>query len=203
MSTNIGTRATLLCRYPIASSDMYYAEIGQRDIYAWDDPRRGFRIWGELTGGGAETSIPLCEVFLEYAMLCQSSGDETQAYYQMESFGTGLGKTIAIYILDNVLGNAISNPGACALECLLESLNLNFTLHQIGPELRFIICECPFEQTALRTGLPYSELTHVGINAMCQALLHVIQPELPIETPVDERVDHIFAINTENAYLAG
>ena len=34
---------------------------------------------------------------------------------------------------------------------------------------------------------------------MCQALLHVIQPELPVETPVDERVDHIFAIKTENA----
>ena len=201
MSTILETRATLLCRYPIASSDMYYAEIGQRDIYVWDDPRRGFRIWGELTGAGAETSIPLCEVFLEYAMLCQSSGDETQAYYQMESFGTGLGKAIAIYILDNILGNAIASPGACALECLLESLNLNFTLHQIGPELRFVICECPFDKIAAQTGLPLSELTHTGINAMVQAMLHAIQPELPIDTPAEERVDHIFTIKAENARL--
>ena len=202
MSTQSETRATLLCRYPIASSDMYYAELGQRDIYVWDDPLHGFRLWGELTGAGANTSISLCEVFVEYAMLCQAYNDETQAYYQMESFGTGLGQAVALYIQDHILGDDRSNPGACALECLLESLNMNFTVHQIGPELRFMICECPFDEIARRSGLPHSELTHVGINAMCQALLQVTQPDLSVATPVDERIDHIFAINTEAAKLA-
>lgn len=201
MSTHIEPRATLICRYPIASSDMYYAEVGQRDIYVWDDPQRGFRIWGELTGGGENTSIPLSEVFLEYSMLCHAYGDEIQAYTQMESFGVGLGQAAALYILEHILVGVLANPGACALECLLESLNMNFTIHQIGPELRFIICECPFDKLAGQTGLPLSELTHVGINAMCQALLNVIQPELPVETPTDERVDHIFTIKTANAAL--
>ena len=201
MATEPESRATLLCRYPIASADMYYAELGQRDIYVWDDPVRGFRIWGELTGGGENTAIPLCEVYLEYAMQCHTYNDETQAYYQMESFGIGLGQALAIYIQDNILGKTNSYPGICALECLLESLNMNFTLHQVGPELRFVICECPFDKIAQQTGLPLSELTHVGINAMVQALLHMIQPELPVDTPVDERFDHIFAIRAESARL--
>jgi len=197
MMKNTEPRATLICRYPIASGDMYYAELGQRDVYVCDDPQRGFRMWGELMGQGDDTAIPMSEVFLEYAMLCQPWADETQAFYQMESFGEGLGQAIAQYINDNILNTCCSYPGACALECLLESLNLNFTIHQIGPELRFIILDCPFEQIARRTGMPQSDLAHVGINAMCQSLLHAIQPELPVSSPVDERVDHIFALSPE------
>jgi hypothetical protein len=202
MSATVQPRATLICRYPIASADMYYAEVGQRDIYVWDDPQYGFRVWGELTGGGDTTAIPLCEVFLEYAMLCQPWNDEEQAYRLMESFGEGLGQAIAQYISDVILVNPPAHAGACALECLLESLNVNFTMHQVGPELRFIIYECPFDEISRRTGMPQSELAHVGINAMCQTLIHVIQPEVPVATPIDERADHIFAVAADIPSMA-
>ena len=197
MPESIQTRATLICRYPIASADMYYNEVGQRDVYAYDDLVHGFQIWGELTGAGEQTAISLCEIFLEYAMFCQTGFDEAQAYAFMESFGSGLGQAVAIYMLDNIFLDGFPNPGVCALECVLETLRVNFNIHQIGPELRFIIVDCPFERTAGQTGLPQSELAHVGLNAMCQGLLQVIQPELPVASPVDERYDHIFAIDTQ------
>jgi hypothetical protein len=197
MPASIQTKATLICRYPVATSDMYYNEVGQRDVYVRDDLIHGFQIWGELNGAGEETAISLCEIFLEYAMFCQTGFDEPQAYAHMESFGCGMGQAVAVYMLDNIFLNGFPNPGVCALECVLETLKVNFTIHQIGPELRFIICDCPFEKTARQTGLPQSELAHVGLNAMCQALLNVIQPELPVTSPVDERYDHIFAIDTE------
>ena len=66
MQPLIQTKATLICRYPIASSDMYYSEVGQRDVYVRDDLVHGFQIWGQLTGTGEETAISLCEIFLEY-----------------------------------------------------------------------------------------------------------------------------------------
>lgn len=197
MSIHTESQVRMLCRYPIASADMYYSELGQREVYACDDPRRGFRIWGELSGAGETSAISLIEVFLEYAMLCQSLYNETEAYYQMESFGKGLGEAAALYIQENVLGQPMANPGACALECVLESMNANFTVGQVGPELRFLICECPFEEIASRTGLPQSELPHVGINAMCQSLLHSVEPEAIVSSPYDERMDHIFAMTTE------
>lgn len=196
MSTEPRSRPMLVCRYPIASNDMYYNEVGQRDVFVQDDLLHGFQIWGELTGAGPETTIPLCEIFLEYAMFCQTGYDQNQAYALMESFGSGLGQAVAMYMLDNIFLNGFPNPGVCALECVLETLKVNFTIHQIGPELRFIICDCPFDKTAGQTGLPQSELAHVGLNAMCQGLLKVIQPELPVASPVDERYDHIFAIDT-------
>jgi hypothetical protein len=201
MSEAIQTRATLICRYPVASSDMYYNEVGQRDVFVRDDLLHGFQIWGELTGVGEETAISLCEIFLEYAMFCQTGYEENQAYALMESFGSGLGQAVGIYMVDNIFLNGFPNPGVCALECVLETLKVNFTIHQIGPELRFIICDCPFDKTAGQTGLPQSELAHVGLNAMCQGLLKVIQPELPVASPIDERYDHIFAIDTEIAAI--
>jgi hypothetical protein len=202
MPTNIQTKPVLICRYPIASSDMYYSEVGQRDVFVRDDLLHGFQIWGELTGAGEESAISLCEIFLEYAMLCQTGYDENQAYARMESFGSGLGQAVAMYMLDNIFLNGFPNPGVCAMECVLETLKVNFTIHQIGPELRFIICDCPFEKTAWQTGLPQSELAHVGLNAMCQGLLKIIQPELPVASPIDERYDHIFAIDTDVHTLA-
>ncbi len=202
MPESIQTRPTLICRYPIASSDIYYNEVGQRDVYAFDDLVHGFQIWGEMTGAGEQTSISLCEIFLEYAMFCQTGFDESQSYALMESFGSGLGQAVAMYMLDNIFLNGFPNPGVCALECVLETLRVDFTIHQIGPELRFIICDCPFDKTAGQTGLPQSELAHVGLNAMCQGLLKIIQPELPVASPIDERYDHIFAIDTEKATIA-
>jgi hypothetical protein len=181
---------------------MYYNEVGQRDVYAFDDLVHGFQIWGEMTGAGEQTSISLCEIFLEYAMFCQTGFDESQSYALMESFGSGLGQAVAMYMLDNIFLNGFPNPGVCALECVLETLRVDFTIHQIGPELRFIICDCPFDKTAGQTGLPQSELAHVGLNAMCQGLLKIIQPELPVASPIDERYDHIFAIDTQIATIA-
>ena len=202
MVGSIKARPTLICRYPIASTDMYYNEVGQRDVYAYDDLVHGFQIWGELTGAGEQTAISLCEIFLEYAMFCQTGQEENQSYALMESFGSGLGQAVAMYLLDNIFLDGFPNPGVCALECVLETLRVDFTIHQIGPELRFIICDCPFDKTAGQTGLPQSELAHVGLNAMCQGLIKVIQPELPVASPVDERYDHIFAIDTQIATIA-
>lgn len=195
MSQAVQQNATLICRYPIASTDMYYNEVGQRDVFVRDDLLHGFQIWGELSGAGEESAISLCEIFLEYAMFCQTGNEEHQAYALMESFGSGMGQAVAIYMLDNIFMDGLPNPGVCALECVLETLRVNFTIHQIGPEMRFILCDCPFDKTAGQTGLPHSELAHVGLNAMCQGLLHIIQPELPVASPVDERYDHIFAID--------
>ena len=202
MSAISQARAKLICRYPIASSDMYYSEVGQRDVYVRDDLVHGFQMWGELTGAGEETAISLSEIFLEYAMTCQTSYEENQAYACMESFGSGMGQAVAMYMLDNIFLNGFPNPGICALECILETMKVDFTIHQIGPELRFIICDCPFEKTAGQTGLPQSELAHIGLNAMCQGLLKVIQPELPVASPVDEHYDHIFAIDTQLTSVA-
>jgi hypothetical protein len=189
-------RATRLCRYPIASAEMYYYEVEQRDVRVCDDPEKGFRIWGEIPDVGATTAIGLCEVFLEYAMYSQTWRDLSQAYHNMQAFGEQLGEALARYIKDNAPAEMTANLGACALECVLESMNAHFTVEQVGSELRFIVVGCPLRETAELTSLMEVQLAHHGINALCQSLIHALSPDLVVRAPLEVRVDHIFSVMT-------
>ena len=189
-------RVTRLCRYPIASAGMYYYEVNQRDVCVCDDPKEGFRIWGEIPGGGAVTAVDMCQVFLEYAMYCQTWRDLSQAYRHMQAFGERLGEALARYIQDSAPAERAAHPGACALECVLESMNAHFTVEQVGPELRFIVVGCPLRETAEHTGLTEVELAHYGIDALCQSLIHAIDPDLVVRAPLEARADHIFSVMT-------
>ena len=187
---------THLCRYPIASADMYYEEVNQRDVCVCDDPEKGFRIWGEIPGAGDVTAVGLCHVLLEYAMYCQTWRDSSQAYCHMQQFGEHLGIALAKYLRDSISMAGAANPGSCALECVLESMNAHFTVEQIGPELQFIVAGCPLHETAEQTGLREVELAHWGLNALCQSLVHAIEPDLNVQAPLEVGVDHIFAVMT-------
>ena len=187
---------TRLRRYSIASADMYYCEVNQRDVCVCDDPEKGLRIWGEIPGGRAVTAVGLCQIFLEYAMYCQTWRDESQTCCNMRGFGECLGAALARYIQDNIPLERTTNPGAYALKCVLESMNAHFTVEQVGPELRFIVDGCQLRETADQTGLREVELAHQGINALCQSLIHTLDPELVVRAPLEAHADHIFSVTT-------
>lgn len=189
-------RITHLCRYCIASADMYYCEVNQRDVCVCDDPEKGLRIWGEIPGERAVTAVDLCQIFLEYAMYCQTWRDWSQAYCNMREFGEYLGVALARYIQDSVPAERAANPGAYALEGVLESMNAHFTIEQVGPELHFNVTGCQLQETAEHTGLMEVELAHYGINALCQSLIHTIDPDLVVHAPLEARADHIFSVMT-------
>jgi hypothetical protein len=189
-------RITRLCRYCIASADMYYCEVDQREVCVCDDPAKGLRIWGEIPGEGAITAVDLCQIFLEYAMYCQTWRDSSQACCAMQKFGECLGAGLARYIQDNILLERTANPGVYALECVLKSMNAHFTIEQVGPELHFVVTGCQLQETAEHTRLMEVELAHYGINALCQSLIHTFNPELVVRAPLDAHADHIFSVTT-------
>src|SRR3989304_633566 len=98
-----------LGRYTIASADMYYSEMGQRDICVCDDPEKGLRIWGEMPVGGDATSVDLCQIFLEYALFCQAAGDAEQSNNEMRALGERLGGMLGEYIKDTPMGKATAS----------------------------------------------------------------------------------------------
>ena len=146
-------RITRLCRYCIASADMYYCEVDQREVCVCNDPAKGLRIWGEIPGEGAITSVTLCQIFLEYAMYCQTWRDSSQAHCAMQKFGECLGAALARYVQDNISLEQTTNRGAYALECVLKSMNAHFTIEQVGPELHFVVTGCQLQETAEQTRL--------------------------------------------------
>lgn len=181
-------------RYTIASSDMYYSEMGQREICVCDDPEKGLRIWGEMPMGGAATTIDLCQIFLEYGLFCQTSRDAEQSYNEMKSFGEHLGMKLAEYIQNTPLIKSSNDPGACALESVLEAIHAHLTIEHIGPELRFMVADCPLLDVSKRSGLKEIELAQFGFNVMCQSLIQIIDPRLLLHVLDGDESGQIFTI---------
>jgi formate transporter len=188
------TPAVLLYSFTIASADMFYSEINQREIYVRDDPETGFHIWGELPGGGGVADADLGEILLEYAMTCAAQGSLPQAYRQMDTFGKSLGERLAIRIIQSTPAEATVNRAACALECVLESLGVQFVVEQDGGELSYTLDSCPLCDKAARTGLSQVELAHHGLNALCHSLVEALDPDLIMRLPREPDRDQIFTV---------
>jgi hypothetical protein len=194
-------RVTHLFTYPIASADIYYNEAYQRTICICDDPKEGFRIWGEIPGQGHITAVNLCEILLEYAMTSNAVGIPSQSFRQIELFGNRIGRLLANYIIENAPIEKAAHLAACGLECIIESMDVDFTVEQDGNELRFILDHCPVGETAKRTGLSYAKLARHGMKGLCQSLIHTINPDLTIDTPVETDVEQVFSVMLPaNAY---
>ena len=193
-SSNPQTRVTRLYRYSIASSDMYFTELEQRDVYVSDDPRDGFKIWGQIAGAGPGTSVPLCQMFLEYAMYCRSWGGQAEATYNMSAFGERLGASLARFFIEKPPADMSGSPGACALECFFETMGVQLSVEQVGPELRFFFANCPLTEAAERTGLREVELALYGVNSLCQTMIHAIDPYLEISHPLEAIPNSVFSI---------
>ena len=181
-------------RYAIASADMYYSEMGQRNMFVCDDPEKGLHIWGEMSVDGDNTSIDLCQIFLEYALFCQTARDIERSYNEMRSFGERLGEMLAEYIKDTPFFRVVSDPGACALEGVLEAVHAHLSIEHVGPELRFIVAGCPLLDASERTGLRETELAQFGFNVMCQSLIHNIDPHLLLDVLRGSGTGQIFTI---------
>ncbi len=196
-NTVIKSQPTRICRYTIASSDMYYTELEQRDVYVQEDPQKGFQIWAEVVGGGPATGIPLCQVFLEYAMYSRTWCNPDEAIYNIQEFGKRLGLALAKFMEENPPAQTSNCKGACALMCLLESMKVQLSVEQVGPELRFVFAQCPLLETAELTGLRETDLALYGVNAMCQSLINAVDPGLTLHTP--EKISKEFAFVVETA----
>jgi hypothetical protein len=187
-------RVNRIYRYSIASSDMYYTELEQRDVFVSDDPVNGFQIWGQIASGGRATSVCLCQMLLEYAMYCHSWSSLSEAIFNMRLFGEQLGVGLARFIKETPPAEIGQNAGACSLMCLWEAMNIQFTVEQVGPEMRFFFANCPLEEIAQRNGLREVDLALYGVNALCQTLIHIIDPRMEIMTPVEARQPFVFTV---------
>jgi formate transporter len=191
--------AILVYSFTIASGDMYYSEMNQRDIYVRDDPASGFHIWGEFPDGGSACT-DLGEVLLEYAMSAAAQGDLPQAYRQMDRFGKRLGESLALQILRGTPGENSTSRAACALECVLEAMDVHFVVDQDGDELIYTLDFCPLCEKSERTGLSQVELAHHGLNALCHTMIRALDPEFRVRLPRQPGADRIFRMILEQAH---
>ncbi len=184
-----------LFRYVLASADMYYAELEQRDVFIGADANGHVRIWAETVNGGQSTKIELCRVFLEYAMYCASSFGPAEAQYQMQGFGERLGHQLAAYLRRNPGLLTSQNPALGALECVFGTIGAHFFEDYAQAGVRFLVTDCPLEEAAKRSGLSNIELARHGVNAMCTSLCVGMNPQVVVSTSPANRPELMFTLS--------
>ena len=183
-----------LLRYAIASADMYYDEMEQRDVYLNCDEQGNFRIWGEIADEGPASAIDLFEIFLEYALCCCAWPCMAEAFSYMQDFGECLGRALAKQLKDSLPSSKSENAALQALKHIFETVGSHPTEEHVGAEARCIVANHPLEQAAQRSGLRNIELAHHGINAMCQSLIQGLDPGLTLNASPETRPEFIFTI---------
>lgn len=193
--------ATLLYSFTVASADMFYSEMAQREIYMRDDAETGFHIWGEIAGGGGTTAVDLGEILLEYAMTAVAAGNLPSAFRQIDHFAKKLGESLAVRIMQCTPADSAVSRAACALECVLEALDVQFVVEHDGDEMNYILDHCPLCEKSSRTGLSQVEVAHHGLNALCHSLISALDPELKVKLPRKPRMDRIFTMTLNSAHV--
>ncbi len=195
-SEDLDSTAVNLFQYLVASSDLYYAEQEQRDVFLGKDWRGHIRLWGQTANSGPTTRIGLCRVFLEYGLYCTSWCSITEAQYHMQDFGERLGHCLADYLRANPGILAADDPTLRALEQVFETIGADFSEQQLDAGVRFLATHCLLEESARRSGLPDVELARHGIHAMCRALLLDMDPGLVVKSSSDNEPDFVYILTT-------
>lgn len=195
MSTeHLNSPVAHLVRYSIASADMYYTELGMRDVFLTTDRQGNFHIQGELTGGGTCTAIELCEIFLEYAMNCYAWSTPDEAMCSMGGFAQRIGRATGVFLQANTYLLKSRNPTDYALEHLFQTMNARISIKYAGAMEYLTVTDCPLEIAAASSGLRDVELAHHGINVMCQSMLQVINPEVTVKTSPKIHPEFVFSV---------
>lgn len=180
--------------YQISSADVYYTELEQRDIFVWEDPVNGYRIWAQVHGQGAESRIDLCQIMLEYSLYLRSWCNEDESAWNMQSFGSHLGHLMACQFRENPPTVLLSNPGACALICILESMHFQIGVEKKGNELCFNLATAPMEEAVAEVGEKGVELARQGIQAMCRGLVEEVEPQVELKISERERGNIFYSL---------
>lgn len=195
MSTeHFGSCTVHLCRYSMASADMYYSEVGMRDVFLSADEWGNFQIWAQIVGEDTSTAINLCEIFLEYAMYCSTWCNPHEAHCHMQDFAKQIGDSIGKGLTENVCLLKWDNPIDRVLEHLFETVNAHVVIDHFGTREHFMVTDFPLEIAAEHSGLKNIELAHHGINVMCQHIIQAVNPKAILETSPEIRPEFDFTI---------
>jgi hypothetical protein len=186
MGATLEMQEALLLRYPIASGDMKFIEVNQRDVYLRNDPASGIVLRGEIPDCGPGCYADLGQVILEYVMTCEDCEDPELSGAHTATFGKNLGASLATKIKNSMPGEPEAAWVTATLDCLLRSLNVPFTTRQVGDETHYLMDYCPLCKTAEDTGMRGRvALAHQALDQLYQFVFAILDPNLEIQLPAE------------------
>jgi len=142
-----------LLSYAIASSDMWYSEIGQREIYLRKDPQRGLYLQGEIPECGPDCYANLSEVLLEYCCGCEQCRAHSGAASVACPFADRLGRQLMAKLQDLVPETPDVDRVSAVMDIILNSMDVAFERVLTADGLRYDLAAPPIIKIARGSGL--------------------------------------------------
>lgn len=178
------TKSTPLIAFFMASGDMVYNEVAEREVYLRQEAVLGPILRGEMPGCGPGCYADLSQVFLEYAMSCEGCRDQDAAGEWVSRFGEKLGVALAANLSEDLGGLPEDERVLQAFECVVRSLGVPFQVHKTDDKLEFTLSNCPLCATGSKTGLARDmALARRGFASLCIALLGALAPDWRLLKP--------------------
>jgi hypothetical protein len=179
-----------LYTYVIASGDMRYIEINQRNLFLRHDPNLGLILRGELPGCGAGCYADLSQVLFEYAMTCEGCKSLPEVGEYVAGFGKRLGELLAHNLEAEIAALAVGDRLPAALEILLKSMVVAYTSEVSAHRLAFTLERCPLCETGSISGMGREmEMARHGFAALCASLVAAIAPGWRVVSPTRQDAD--------------
>jgi hypothetical protein len=187
MTETLEIQDTPVFSYAIASADMRYIEIGERDIYLRNDPEAGLVFRGEISGCGSNCFVELNEILLEYAMSCEGCRDQSVASQEVVRFGEHLGEVLVAKTYKNIAKLPTTEKLSSAFKCILNSMSATYIEESKENHLEYSLGCCPLRECAKSTGLSRSvEMAHLSFIALCKSLIKALAPNWVLMQPSEK-----------------
>ena len=201
MNETLETQDAPVFTYALASADLRYIEIGEREIYLRREPEGSLIFRGEIAGRGPDCYINLSEILLEYAMSCEGCSRAELATEMITHFGDHLGQIYVEYSDQNISDLDPQEKISSALACILNSMGAKFVAAIQPDSMEFSLDCCPLSECARDTGLNRSvEMAYLAFIALVNSVLSRLSPEWSLKRPSAVEINipmHQILINHE------
>lgn len=175
-----------LLSYVIASSNMRYIEVNERDVYLRQDPQLGLILRGEVPHCGPGCNANLSQMLLEYTMSCEDCRDQATKVRYTEQFGHNLGQKL----LARLNGAAAAETGldrlSLVLDVILNSLGAAFQKELAADRLRYELAHCPIHEAARDSGQNlWVAPAHRAFVVLCRHIIEALAPGYMLAQPAE------------------
>lgn len=179
-----------LLSYVIASSNMRYIGINEREIYLRDDPQLGLIIQGEVPQCGPDCHANLSQLLLEYTMSCEDCRDHAMTAKHVDHFGDQLGEKLITNLHDVIPVTPDIDRLSEIMDIILNSMGVSFDKELTVDHLRYELAHCPIHAAAKksRSNL-WIATAHRAFVALCSYVVRTVAPEWALVQPSEPETD--------------
>lgn len=175
-----------LFSYVVASGDMRFIEIGERDLFLRDDAELGLVIRGEVPECGPVCFANLSQILLEYVMGCEDCRDAALTGEAADQFGRKLGRTLVDRLYPDHSASTGTEPLQKTMTVVVRSLSSPFEEWFNGDELSYRLAYSPIHETAGKSALNlWIPLAHRALVALCQRIQEGLAPDWSLTQPAE------------------